>query len=208
MFRKDNDQGKCRQECNPDPNIIRKNLDRFVLKWQNLGESLSNATHDEIHKLQSHIAKGCLSGIRPHEGTEQNEGLHRILNNALSSTSRVIGPELAFALITMIFYIFNMRHNSSAIRRAIGYVDVEFLFSDNKEKRSQSSFGFLHQHYRKNNLQIANTDESGRSEQSQVGTAYLTNENAALIISEMLSVHEIYSNVSFQCERKGTNVFD
>lgn len=53
------------------------------------------------------MEKGCLSGVKPGRGTNRNEALHKQLNKIVSSCG--YGVELAFALLTILFFIHNER---------------------------------------------------------------------------------------------------
>ena len=68
-------------------------------------ESLSN----EIEKLRWHISNGCVSEIEPGAGTSGNERIHRCLNRCLLCGTSVVGPELAIAILTTLFYSLNMK---------------------------------------------------------------------------------------------------
>lgn len=56
-----------------------------------------------------HIRKGCLSNIPAGNGTNRNENLHKILNKSMLAGASRIGPELAHAILTILFYQYNMR---------------------------------------------------------------------------------------------------
>ena len=62
-----------------------------------------------------HIRKGCLSGIPAGHGTNRNERLHRDLNCCLGH--RRYGVELAYALITSVFFEHNEKSLSSRQKR-------------------------------------------------------------------------------------------
>ena len=55
------------------------------------------------------LKKGCISDIEPGQGTECNERLHETLNKSLLFGATKIGPEIAIAVITLIFYALNCR---------------------------------------------------------------------------------------------------
>lgn len=66
-------------------------------------------TVSEIQRLRIHIKKGCLSGTLPGEGNEPNESQHHTLNKTLLCGATTIGPELVFAILTLLFYSINCK---------------------------------------------------------------------------------------------------
>ena len=60
--------------------------------------------------------KGCLSGIRPGRGTNRNENLHKNLNRIMSGCK--YGVELAYALLTVIFFDHNEKMAAKSDRRS------------------------------------------------------------------------------------------
>jgi len=68
-----------------------------------------NRARSEIDRLTAHIRKGCLSGLKPGEGTESNERLHNTLNKSLLCGATTVGPEIAIAIISLIFYVINCK---------------------------------------------------------------------------------------------------
>ena len=62
-----------------------------------------------MENLRVHIRKGCLSDIPPGSGTERNEYIHRILNRSLLLGSTSISVELAYAILTIIFFNMNTK---------------------------------------------------------------------------------------------------
>ncbi|XP_066934802.1 uncharacterized protein [Clytia hemisphaerica] len=115
IFRDPMDLGKTRKRPTPNKEVILKNLDTlFVLHrpfLSTLSEAKSNELDEEIRKLKVHIEKGCLSGIAPGDGTEQNENLHRLLNRSLLRGVSFVGHELLLAILTLLFYYHNERTN-------------------------------------------------------------------------------------------------
>ena len=63
-----------------------------------------------------HIDKGCLSGIPPGCGTNRNERLHKDLNAHM--TNSIYGVELAYALLTSLFFRHNEHISSSREHRS------------------------------------------------------------------------------------------
>jgi len=74
-----------------------------------LNENVQTKTFRELENLRIHVKKGCISGIEPGQGTECNERLHQTLNKSLLCGATKIGPEIAIAVITLIFYALNCR---------------------------------------------------------------------------------------------------
>ena len=55
------------------------------------------------------MKKGCLSNIPPGKGTNQNEYLHRLLNRSMLTGATRLGPELAYAVLTLLFFDYNIK---------------------------------------------------------------------------------------------------
>ena len=77
----------------------------FTSKWKNVvdgsGRKLfTQKALSELDSLSLHITRGCLSGIKPHHGTNQNEVLHRFLNQYITLPKK--GVDLVYALV-MVF---------------------------------------------------------------------------------------------------------
>ena len=70
----------------------------------------------EVKALQSHIMRGCLSGIPPQTGTNRNENLHCYVNPYFSRYR--LGIPLALAILTRLLH----RHNQN-------YSNVAYVFS-------------------------------------------------------------------------------
>lgn len=67
MFRDPSDLGETRAKETPEPNILLKNAEMFLKKWQNVESDqdkpvLSEEAVKEIRQIQEHMRKGCLSG--------------------------------------------------------------------------------------------------------------------------------------------------
>lgn len=109
-FRQDGDLGESRKIKTSNLMITNINMDSFCERWKMVlvtgdFESLSN----EIQKLRLHISSGCLSEIEPGAGTAGNERIHPCLNRSLLCGTSVVGPELAIAILTTLFYSLNMK---------------------------------------------------------------------------------------------------
>ena len=63
----------------------------------------------ELKNLNVHIERGHLAGLSPGGGTENNGRLHRYLNRSLSRGASAISPELAGAILAVIFYVYYAR---------------------------------------------------------------------------------------------------
>ena len=109
VFRNPADQGDCRTMATPSALQLKSQLLAFKSKWKDISHNgkhvLPPAATNEIQSLLVHIHNGCLSGIAPGRGTNQNERLHRNLDSHMASCK--YGPEFAYALLTSAFF----RHN-------------------------------------------------------------------------------------------------
>ena len=63
----------------------------------------------EIENLKKHVEKGCVSGIPPGGGTENNERLHRYLNRSFLRGATCLSVEVAKDVLTVLFYVYNSR---------------------------------------------------------------------------------------------------
>ena len=111
VFRDPSDQGKKRHLPTPSPLILEGNLDKFLQHWADSEyddkKTLSDAALKEIESIRVRMKKGCLSGIKCGRGTNKNENLHKDLNRIMSSSK--YGVELAYALLTVVFFSHNER---------------------------------------------------------------------------------------------------
>ena len=90
-----------------------------------------------MENLHVHVKKGCLSGIHPGQGTECNERLHQTLNKSFLCGATTIGPEIAIAVITLMFYAFNCRKEGKKHERnsrIIPFVPLPSVESENDGK--------------------------------------------------------------------------
>lgn len=119
VFRDPSDQGEKRVSSTPSPDILECNINNFLKHWKNVEydgkKLLSAAALKEIRNLRVHIEKGCLSGIKPGRGTNRNENLHKDLNKIMSNSK--YGVELAYALLTVMFFNHNERMAANSERR-------------------------------------------------------------------------------------------
>ena len=102
----DGDCGATRCSTTPEPEVIEQNLDNFIKRWKHtLNQNVQTKTFRELENLRIHVKKGCISRIEPGQGTECNERLHQTLNKSLLCGATKIGPEIAIAVITLIFCV-------------------------------------------------------------------------------------------------------
>ena len=108
------DLGKRRTMHTPDSTVI--NIDRFMSAWSRVQDSstssiITSKVAKQVQLLQAHISHGCLSNIEPGGGTNYNEALHRYINPHFTHAGR-IGLPLAYALLTVLLYMYNCRKTS------------------------------------------------------------------------------------------------
>ena len=63
------------------------------------------------------MERGCLSGIKPGRGTNRNEALHEQLHRIRIVSSSRYGIELAYALLSTIFFKHNEKIQASLEHR-------------------------------------------------------------------------------------------
>lgn len=63
----------------------------------------------EIENLKKHVEKGCVSGIPPGGGTENNERLHRYLNRSFLREATCLSVEVVKVVLTVLFFVYNSR---------------------------------------------------------------------------------------------------
>ncbi|XP_066913274.1 uncharacterized protein [Clytia hemisphaerica] len=111
IFRQNNDIGSIRTKATPEPSIIIRNLETFLTLHKPFLSELPSKNLEEINKeienLKKHILNGCLSGIGPGHGTENNENLHRLLNRSLLRGVSFVSHELLLAILTILFFYHN-----------------------------------------------------------------------------------------------------
>ena len=111
VFRCKGDYEISRLSNTPSIEVILKNMENFVTKWDEMtGEKLFKPqTIIAIENLKQHILTGCLSDSLPGGGTNRNKRLHEHINKYFNRSK--IGILLAYSLLHMILYA----HNSSKI---------------------------------------------------------------------------------------------
>ena len=118
IFRQNGDFGEFREMATPPQAVILENLENFSKRWSAfLSLEGMNRALLEIDHLRVHIRKGCLSDLKPGEGTESDERLHNTLNKSLLCGATTVGPELAIAIISLIFYAINCKRDGKKHER-------------------------------------------------------------------------------------------
>ena len=141
VFRQDGDLGDDRMLKTPEPAIISKNMDSFCERWKPvLSSQVFDSLSGEIVKLRRHITNGCLSGIEQGAGTAGNERVHRSLNRSLLCGSSIVGPELAFAILTVVFHSLNTKRKGEKHFKNYRVVpDVQLTRDKSVNKRNANS---------------------------------------------------------------------
>ena len=141
VFRDPSDLGEKRHCLTPTPRVLENNLDKFLQRWKEAehdGQKVLNAAAlKEVENLRVHMKKGCLSGIQPGRGTNRNENLHKDLNNIMSSSR--YGVELAYALLTVIFFNHNERMAAKSEQRS--EYPLEYYFHHHVSPVTHEHFG-------------------------------------------------------------------
>ena len=90
VFRDPQDRGETRLMDTPAPDVLVRQLDIFLQKWDKVEYKgwrvLSPSAVKEAQNLKQHMLKGCLTGIKPGRGTNRNEALHKKLNRIVTSS--------------------------------------------------------------------------------------------------------------------------
>ena len=116
IFRRNDDQANERKLETASKEVILKKLDEFSRKWKRISETsadgplLRDSFDQQVKNLRKHVALGCLSEIPPSYSTSINESLHQKINDLYAGVK--MGPELAFALLTMFFHAWNSRRRN------------------------------------------------------------------------------------------------
>ena len=122
VFRDPTALGDARLMDTPDPLTLENNLNAFVECWKSVESHdgkkiLSCAVLEEINRLRPHIAKGCLSSIKPGRGTNKDESLHKKINSFMKYSK--IGTELAYGLLMSSFDTINEQRKQPDNRQSI-----------------------------------------------------------------------------------------
>lgn len=145
VFRDPSDLSDIRQLRTPGPDILEKKLNAFVERWRSVKSHdgkiiLTPPVLLEINKLRSHIAKGCLSYIKPGRGTNRDESLHRRINSFMKYSK--IGTQLAYALLMSSFDTINEERKIPSERQSIlQYVAEQTICSSKKTTATTPKFG-------------------------------------------------------------------
>ena len=147
-FRYKGDYEISRLSNTPSIEIIQKNMENFVTKWDKMtdvnGEKLFKPqTISAIENLNHHILTGYLSDIPPGGGTNRNERLHEHINKYFNRSR--IGILLAYSLLHMILYA----HNSSKTingKRIICPIATTYLKSAPDTIKSSTPIGIMPKH--------------------------------------------------------------
>ena len=81
----------------------------------------------ELYALSVHSTKGCLSSLKPHHGPNQNEVIHRYLNQYF--TFPRMGVDLAYALIMVLVVAYEFQHWTIGKRSCNWPDDSDSVFS-------------------------------------------------------------------------------
>lgn len=216
VFRENADQGKTRVKNTPEPSIISQNLKTFIAKWKNMPDNdiFSEIVQKKLSNLESHIVEGCLSNIPPGQGTERNENLHRILNSSVLSHARAIGPELAAAVLTVLFFYMNEKliNKDSSPLLCRNYVKVKKILATSNSVTSSEKFGFLGQTRNKHHLSAADMKQKSLgiidNKTTENVDVLLSDDTASVIISETLDLHEVIQKLSERSTSKNMNPND
>ena len=131
VFRDPSDHGPVRTKPTPSPPILRQQLLQFQSVWEGISCNgrviISPAAKKEIRCLLVHIDKGCISGIPPKCGTNRNERLHKDLNSHMKNSR--YGVELAYALMTSLFFKHNEHVSASIAKRTPAPINAYCKYS-------------------------------------------------------------------------------
>ena len=147
VFRCKGDYEISRLSNTPSIEIIQKNMENFVTKWDKMtdvnGEKLFKPTISAIENLYNHILTGCLSDIPPGGGTNRNERLHEHINKYFNRSR--IGILLAYSLLHMILYADNSSKTNNG-KRIICPIATTYLKSAPDTIKSSTPIGIMPKH--------------------------------------------------------------
>lgn len=224
LFRANGDCGTVRKLPTPSPQVIERNLDNFLKRWErflNLHEM--RGTVSEIERLRGHIRKGCLSGLEPGEGTEANESLHHTLNKTLLCGATTIGPELVIAILTLLFYGINCKiggKKHSGNSKITPFMPLLSREGDDLQNAGSTHFKLdSNQEHQLDNVwkfhDAGSVDNS--TPDSVIESAIvvvdeiqdLRNETISeLLLKNMLKLHHVLSNIDADFEDRCFSAFD
>ena len=221
IFRQNGDCGEIREMATPSQAVILENLDNFSKRWSAfLSLDGMNRARLEIDHLRAHISKGCLSDLKPGEGTESNERLHNTLNKSLLCGATTVGPELAIAIISLIFYAINCKRDGRKHEQNSKIVPLAPPF-----KLEASTTNGESTHFNSESSQQISLDNAWKRNmvQKQSATAEEAPDEIAVIehiedmcnetISNMLlrnmaNIHTILDKVNSECNDRCFNAYD
>jgi len=181
-----------------------------------------NRARSEIDRLTAHIRKGRLSGLKPGEGTESNERLHNTLNKSLLCGATTVGPEIATAIISLIFYAINCKkcgkkHEQNA--RIVPFVPPIKLGLDSNDDKGI--------HFNSDSSQQVSLDNTWRAHSREVEKEGPTEGKimeelvviehiedmynvsiSTLVLKNMTNLHTILDKVNSDCNDRCFNAYD
>ena len=221
IFRQKSDCGEVREMATPSHPVILQNVDNFIKRWSTfLSLDGMNRALLEIDHLRAHIRKGCLSDIKPGEGTESNERLHNTLNKSLLCGATTVGPELAIAIISLIFYAINCKRDGRKHAQNSKIVPLAPPFKLGTSTIDEKSTYFNSESSQQVSLdsvwKINKVDEqSATTERALVEIAVIEhiedmcNETIAnLLLRNMANMHAILDIVNSDCNDRCFNAYD
>ena len=221
IFRQKSDCGEVREMATPSHADILQNVDDFIKRWSTfLSLEGMNRALLEINHLKAHITKGCLSDIKPGEGTESNERLHNTLNKSLLCGATTVGPELAIAIISLIFYAINCKRDGRKHEQNSKIVPLAPPFKLGTSTIDEKSTHFNSESSQQVSLdsvwKINKVDEqSATTEKVLVEIAVIEhiedmyNETISnLLLRNMANMHAILDIVNSDCNDRCFNAYD
>ena len=150
---------------------------------------------EEINKLRSHIAKGCLSHIAPGRGTNKDESLHKRINNFMRYSK--VGMELAYALLISVFDRYNEDVKKPSERKSIlEYVTQHLIGPKSESNVLPPKFG-LTTSPRQSDISTAMLQETESNEEDDgVSDSHLI---------ELLENVKVLSRIVREIKEKGVN---
>ena len=209
VFRNNADLGQTRNMPTPPPNIIEENINNFERRWKDVLTSPGyEKTQHEIDKIKVHVRKGCLSGINPGEGTAVNENLHHFINRCLLCNSKTIGPELAVAVLTVLFYTINSKrkryHHDKNSRISIP-IPVESVVHECKDSTASSLTAVTNQE------NVGTQQTSVESPLLLVGESvddFCQEDVAETILKHSNEIDHVLKQINTANQNRSFNVFD
>ena len=221
-FRANGDCDEVRQLPTPDWKVVIENLHSFRERWKSfLNMEEMKKARLELDHLSVHIKKGCLSGLKPGEGTESNERLHNTLNKSLLCGATTTGPEIAIAIITLLFYSMNCRKSAKKHKQNSRVIPFVPLFSQYTSRNVNDK----NPHFNTNSGGKVTLDDAWKApyegnkvypdetvEEAVVVIETIEdtlNESiASLLLKNMSKLHSILSKVNSECRDRCFNAFD